>query len=219
MGPGIQAKFLRVLEGHPFERVGGNTPIQVDVRVVAATNRDLERAVEGGTFRKDLYFRLHVVEIVVDPLRDHLDDTEVLARHFLNGYAAKTGRVIKDFTPAALDKLAAYDWPGNVRELQNTVERAMILCMGELVGASDIQLSGLASRRRAPLSKALSAAVGGFGDITLETLEQQHIMGVLDRMNWNKSQAAQILGIERSTLDRKLKRYQVSRRGPETRGP
>src|SRR4029077_18336099 len=141
MGPSIQAKFLRVLEGHPFERVGGNKPIQVDVRVNAATNRDLERAVEGGTFRKDLYFRLHVVEIVVDPLRDHLEDTEVLARHFLQGFAAKTGRGVKDFTPAALDKLAAYDWPGNVRELQNTVERAMILCTGELVGATDIQLS------------------------------------------------------------------------------
>jgi Nif-specific regulatory protein len=211
MGPGIQAKFLRVLEGHPFERVGGNTPIQVDVRVVAATNRDLERALEGGTFRKDLYFRLHVVEIVVDPLRERLDDTELLARHFLQGFAAKTGRPVKEFTPAALEKLASYDWPGNVRELQNTVERAVILCVGELVGASDIQLSGLGGgeEQRA----AVAGAAGGFGDITLELLEQQHILGVLDRMNWNKSQAAQILGIERSTLDRKLKRYQVSRPG------
>jgi Nif-specific regulatory protein len=211
MGPGIQAKFLRVLEGHPFERVGGNTPIQVDVRVVAATNRDLERGVEGGTFRKDLYFRLHVVEIVVDPLRDRLEDTSLLARHFLQGFAAKTGRPVKDFTPAGLDKLAAYDWPGNVRELQNTVERAVILCTGELVGAPDIQLSGLGGGEEHRAS--LASAAAGFGDVTLETLEQQHILGVLDRMNWNKSQAAQILGIERSTLDRKLKRYQVSRPG------
>jgi Nif-specific regulatory protein len=212
MGPGIQSKFLRVLEGHPFERVGGNTPIQVDVRVVAATNRDLERAVEGGTFRKDLYFRLHVVEIVVEPLRDRLEDTEVLARHFLQAFSAKTGRNVRDFTSAALDKLAAYDWPGNVRELQNAVERAVILCMGELVGASDIQLSGLGGggdEHRA----AVAASSGGFGDITLEALEQQHILAVLDRTNWNKSHAAQILGIERSTLDRKLKRYQVSRPG------
>jgi Nif-specific regulatory protein len=211
MGPGIQSKFLRVLEGHPFERVGGNTPIQVDVRVVAATNRDLERAVEGATFRKDLYFRLHVVEIVVDPLRDRLEDTEVLARHFLQGFTAKTGRNVRDFTPAALDKLAAYDWPGNVRELQNAVERAVILCLGELVGASDLQLSGLGGgeEHRA----AVAASTGGFGDITLEALEQQHILAVLDRTNWNKSHAAQILGIERSTLDRKLKRYQVSRPG------
>ena len=211
MGPGIQSKFLRVLEGHPFERVGGNTPIQVDVRVVAATNRDLERAVEGGIFRKDLYFRLHVVEIVVDPLRDRLEDTEVLARHFLQGFSGKTGRIVRDFTPAALDKLAAYDWPGNVRELQNAVERAVILCMGELVGASDIQLSGLGGGEEHRSS--VSVNPGGFGDITLEALEQQHILAVLDRTNWNKSHAAQILGIERSTLDRKLKRYQVSRPG------
>src|SRR5258708_35677434 len=126
MGRGIQAKFLRVLEGHPFERVGGNTPIQVDVRVVAATNRNLEQAVETGGFRKDLYFRLHVMELVVDPLRDRLDDVEVLARHFLQGFATKTGRAVRDFTPSALDKMIAYDWPGNVRELQNTVERAVI---------------------------------------------------------------------------------------------
>jgi Nif-specific regulatory protein len=211
MGPSIQAKFLRVLEGHPFERVGGNTPIQVDVRVVAATNRDLERAVETGTFRKDLYFRLHVVELVVDPLRDRLDDVEVLARHFLQGFAAKTGRTVKDFTPAAVDKLGAYDWPGNVRELQNTVERAVILCTGELVGASDIQVSSLGGGDE-PRAVTRSGPQG-FGDVSLELLEQQHILGVLDRTNWNKSHAAQILGIERSTLDRKLKRYHVSRPG------
>jgi transcriptional regulator with GAF, ATPase, and Fis domain/pSer/pThr/pTyr-binding forkhead associated (FHA) protein len=211
MGPSIQAKFLRVLEGHPFERVGGNTPIQVDVRVVAATNRDLERAVETGTFRKDLYFRLHVVELVVDPLRDRLDDVEVLARYFLLGFAAKTGRTVKDFTPAAVEKLAAYDWPGNVRELQNTVERAVILCTAELVGATDIQVSGLGGGEE-PRVSAKSGPLG-FGDVSLELLEQQHILGVLDRTNWNKSHAAQILGIERSTLDRKLKRYHVSRPG------
>jgi Nif-specific regulatory protein len=209
MGPGIQSKFLRVLEGHPFERVGGNTPIQVDVRVVAATNRDLEKAVEGGTFRKDLYFRLHVVEIVVDPLRDRIEDCELLARHFLQGFAGKTGRTVKDFTPAALEKLMVYNWPGNVRELQNTVERAVILCTGEMVGAGDIQLSGLGGGDESRGAPSTTAA--GFGDITLEALEQQHILAILDRTSWNKSQAAQILGIERSTLDRKLKRYQVSR--------
>ena len=212
MGPGIQSKFLRVLEGHPFERVGGNTPIQVDVRVVAATNRDLERGVESGTFRKDLYFRLHVVELVVDPLRDRLDDVQVLALHFLQRFGAKTGRNIKGFTTSALDKLTAYDWPGNVRELQNAVERAVILCTGEQVGTADIQLSGLGGGED-HRSAALAASSGGFGDITLEALEQQHILAVLDRTNWNKSQAAHILGIERSTLDRKLKRYQVSRPG------
>jgi Nif-specific regulatory protein len=213
MGPGIQAKFLRVLEGHPFERVGGNTPIQVDVRVVAATNRNLEHAVETGGFRKDLYFRLHVVELVVDPLRERIDDVEVLARHFLQGFAAKTGRSVKDFTPSALEKLDAYDWPGNVRELQNAVERAVILCTGELVGAGDIQLSGLGGGEEQRTAQQQASAAGSLGDITLEALEQQHILAVLERATWNKSQAAQILGIERSTLDRKLKRYQVTRPG------
>lgn len=210
MGPGIQAKFLRVLEGHPYERVGGNTPIQVDVRVVAATNRDLERAVEKGMFRKDLYFRLHVMEVVVDPLREHLGDVPQLARYFLDRFAMKTGRPVKDFTPAALEKLTSYGWPGNVRELQNSVERAVILCTGDLVGLGDVQLSGLGGDReeRDGTPRAQSA---GFGDVTLDELEQQHILAILDRTNWNKSQAAQILGIERSTLDRKLKRYQVSR--------
>lgn len=209
MGPSIQAKFLRVLEGHPFERVGGNTPIQVDVRVVAATNRDLEKAVEEGLFRKDLYFRLHVVEMLVQPLREHLSDVPELARYFLERFAGKTGRQVRDFTPAAIDKLSAYDWPGNVRELQNAVERAVILCTGEMVGVSDIQLSGLGGGEEHRLIS--TGGPVGFGDITLEAVEQQHILAVLDRTNWNKSQAAQILGIERSTLDRKLKRYQVSR--------
>ncbi len=209
MGPSIQAKFLRVLEGHPFERVGGNTPIKVDVRVVAATNRDLERAVEEAAFRKDLYFRLHVVEMQVAPLREHLPDVEILARHFLERFAGKTGRNVRDFTSAALEKLSAYDWPGNVRELQNTVERAVILCTADLVGVGDIQMSGLSGGDDHRTHE--QAAAGAFGDVTLEALEQQHILAVLDRTNWNKSQAAQILGIERSTLDRKLKRYQVTR--------
>lgn len=210
MSPAIQAKFLRVLEGHPFERVGGGTPIQVDVRVVAATNRDLEKAVEAGTFRKDLYFRLHVVELVVAPLRDRPTDIAVLARYFLERFARKSSRPVKGLTPLALDKLLEYDWPGNVRELQNTVERSVILCNGDSVGANDIQLSHLGFgegeevRIEAPPPPAFAA-------VTLEEIEQNHILAVLDRTNWNKSQAAQILGIERSTLDRKLKRYRVSR--------
>jgi Nif-specific regulatory protein len=180
------------------------------VRVVAATNRDLEHAVEASSFRKDLYFRLHVVELVVEPLREHLDDVPLLAQYFLQRFATKSGRPVRDYTPAAVEKLMACDWPGNVRELQNAVERAVILCTGDLVGAADIQLSGLGGGD----DQRNAAAIGsqsGFGDITLEELEQQHILGVLDRTSWNKSQAAHILGIERSTLDRKLKRYQVSR--------
>ncbi|NCX98204.1 MAG: FHA domain-containing protein, partial [Planctomycetia bacterium] len=117
MSPAIQAKFLRVLEGHPFERVGGSTRVQVDVRVVAATNRNLEEAVAAGEFRRDLYFRLKVVEILVPPLRRRRDDIEAIASHFLARFAAETGRRIQGFTPAALEALRAYHWPGNIREL------------------------------------------------------------------------------------------------------
>ncbi|MBI5761835.1 MAG: sigma 54-interacting transcriptional regulator [Planctomycetales bacterium] len=208
MSLAIQAKFLRVLEGHPFERVGGSSPIQVDVRVVAATNRNLETAVESAMFRKDLYFRLHVVEMTIEPLREHPSDIPILAAHFVERFAKKSGRAVQGFTPPAIDKLTAYDWPGNVRELQNTVERAVILCAGEYIGASEIQLSGLGMMEE---YRSADITPAEFRDISLEQLEQQHILSVLDRTHWNKSQASQILGIERSTLDRKLKRYGVER--------
>lgn len=211
MSPAIQAKFLRVLEGHPFERVGGGKPIHVDVRVVAATNRDLESAVEEGTFRKDLYFRLHVVEMRIDPLREHRSDIPLLADYFLERFARKTNRPVKRFTPAALDILMTYEWPGNIRELQNAVERAVILCGGDSVTPDDIQLSGLGASRQAFES---ASGPAGYREVSLEILEQEHILATLERTNWNKSKAAQILGIERSTLDRKLKRYHVKRPSP-----
>lgn len=208
MGAGIQARFLRVLEGHPFERVGGGSPVHVDVRVVAATNRDLEQAVEENLFRKDLYFRLQVVEVNVEPLRSRRSDVPLLANYFLDRFARKTSRPVKRFTRAAIETLMNYDWPGNVRELQNVVERSVILCAGEVVTEDDIQLSALGTSS-APGPRELGSR--GFREVSLEVLEKEHIMATLDRTNWNKSKASQILGIERSTLDRKLKRYQVSR--------
>ena len=204
----VQAKFLRVLEGHPFERVGGRTPIQVDVRVVAATNRDLEAAVEDGTFRNDLYFRLHVVEVRVEPLRNRRSDIPLLANFFLERFAKKTKRPVKRFSSVALDLLISYDWPGNVRELQNAIERAVILCPGDTIRHDDIQLSalGLKSSTVEPAPE-----LAGYREIPLNLLEQEHILATLEQTDWNKSKAAQILGIERSTLDRKLKRYRVTR--------
>ena len=208
MPPAIQAKFLRALEGHPFERVGGRTAVDADVRVVAATNRDLEEAVAEGTFRKDLYYRLFVVEIQVAPLRDHAEDIVQLAHFFCDQFVKKSGREISGFTPGALAALKAYNWPGNVRELRNAVERTVILCAGDQISEADIQLSTLATTDE---SSSSSSVVPSGGNVSLETLEQQHILAVLESTEWNKSQAARILGIERSTLDRKLKRYQVSR--------
>lgn len=211
MGLTIQAKFLRVLEGHPFERVGGNAFVNVDVRVVSATNRDLEDAVAAGEFRRDLYFRLHVVEINVVALRDRQPDIPLLARYFLERSAKKTGRDVQGFSGAAMELLMKYDWPGNVRELQNAVERAVILCQGEEVAAADVKLSGLSVGEEQPSASAGQSSAGGYREISLEQLEREHILETLEQTGWNKSHASQILGIERSTLDRKLKRYNVQR--------
>ena len=208
MSPAIQAKFLRVLEGHPFERVGGGAAVRVDVRVVAATNRDLERAVEEGIFRKDLYFRLQVMELRVEPLRDRRSDIAILASHFVDRFARKSGRPVSSLSPAALTALVKYPWPGNVRELQNTIERAVILCPGETLGPLDIQLSALgAGDLRLTADKSQSS----FRPVSVDVIEQEHILAMLEYTNWNKSQAAHILEIERSTLDRKLKKYDVER--------
>jgi DNA-binding NtrC family response regulator/pSer/pThr/pTyr-binding forkhead associated (FHA) protein len=207
MTVGTQAKLLRILEGHPFERVGGSVPIRVDVRVVAATNQPLEKAVHGGSFRRDLFFRLQVVEIRVPPLRERKSDVPALADHFLRRFVRETGRKIRGFTPAALRKLEDYHWPGNVRELRNAVERAVALGNGPLLDVNDIWLSSLEASGSQP-------AVGGevvYQPLPLEEVERQHILRTLNHTDWNKSQAASILHIERSTLDRKIKLYGLKR--------
>ncbi|MDY3554056.1 sigma 54-interacting transcriptional regulator [Gemmata sp. JC717] len=205
MALSTQAKFLRVLEGHPFERVGGNTAIKVDVRVVAATNRPLEEAVRAGTFRRDLFYRLQVVQLDVPPLRDRLDDVPLLAEHFLKRFARETARKFKGFTPEALDKLRTYPWPGNVRELRNVIERAVALGSGPQLDAADIWLSGLDVG--APVVQAAPA----YKPETIEEVEKRHILETLKHTDWNKSRAATILGIERSTLDRKIDRYGLTK--------
>lgn len=208
MSPAIQAKFLRVLEGHPYERVGGGTEVRVDVRVVAATNRDLEDSVDQGRFRKDLYFRLQVMELLVEPLRERRTDIAILAKHFMQRFSKKCGRSVTAILPAALSTLTNYGWPGNVRELQNTIERAVILCSGDTIGPNDVQLSAL-GRSESPSLTSGSAA--GYRPVSIDIIEQEHILATLEWTKWNKSQAAHILEIERSTLDRKLKKYEVER--------
>jgi Nif-specific regulatory protein len=205
MSPAIQAKFLRVLEGHPFERVGGSGRVQVDVRVVAATNRDLEKAVTSGGFRRDLYFRLKVVEILVPPLRRRPEDIEPLAAHFLERFASETGRTIRGFTPAALEAMRTYHWPGNIRELRNVVERAVVLAQEEWLDVSDVSLSHLAAAGDTDKSGILRA--GPFIPTTIEEMERRHVLATLEAVGGNKTKAAAILGIERSTLDRKLAKW------------
>jgi Nif-specific regulatory protein len=204
MSPGIQAKFLRVLEGHSFERVGGNRPVKVDVRVIAATNRDLEKEAAEGRFRRDLFFRLRVLEIVVPPLRKRPEDVAELALHFLEKFRAETGRKILGFEPSAMDMLTAYRWPGNVRELKNVVERAVVLCRSEHIEREDLLLSNLSTSGDTGES---SPQERGFSPCSLSDLERQHILATLNHAGWNKSRTAGILGIERSTLDRKIHRY------------
>jgi transcriptional regulator with GAF, ATPase, and Fis domain len=207
MAVSTQAKLLRVLEGHPFERVGGGTPIKVDVRVVAATNQPLEKIIQEGKFRRDLFFRLQVVEIQVPPLRQRRGDISILAGYFLSRFVRETGRKVKGFTPTAMQKMENYNWPGNVRELRNVIERAVALSKSSMLDAPDIWLSSL------EIPGAALPEAATYEAITIEELEKRHILDTLDFTSWNKSQAATILAIERSTLDRKIKAYQIKRDG------
>lgn len=209
MSPSIQAKFLRVLEGHPFERVGGSKAIKVNVRVIAATNRDLEEAVRQGTFRKDLYFRLHVVQIDVPPLRQRPEDIHELAEYFLQKYNVETGRRIQCFSPQALHQLKRYRWPGNVRELKNVVERAVVLARGEVIQLDELLLTNLTTASESRFD--VGTIVQEYHPESLEEVEQKHIEATLRSTNWNKSKAAGILGVERSTLDRKIKKYGIQK--------
>ena len=205
MSPSIQAKFLRVLEGHPFERVGGSKAIRVNVRVIAATNRDLEEEVRLGKFRKDLFFRLHVVQIDVPPLRHRPEDIQVLADFFLQKYNAETGRKIKGYSPHVRHQLQRYRWPGNVRELKNVVERAVVLAQGESIEMEDLTLTKLSTASESQFD--MGTLVEEYRPKSLEEVECRHIEQTLASTAWNKSKAAAILGVERSTLDRKIKKY------------
>jgi transcriptional regulator with GAF, ATPase, and Fis domain len=200
-----QAKFLRVLEGHPFERVGGSDAIKVDVRAIAATNRDLEKDVAEGKFRRDLYFRLHVLEIVIPPLRKRAEDIPELAEYFLHRFIAETASKIRGFTPMAMEEMLRYRWPGNVRELKNVIERAVVLTRGTYIDRGDLTLS--------TIKTAGDTEVGmeqpNLEPTSLADMERQHILDTLNLTGWNKSKAATILGIERSTLDRKIRRYDL----------
>lgn len=202
----IQAKFLRVLEGKPFERVGGSKPIQVDVRVIAATNKDLEQAVKDGQFRSDLYFRLRVIELRVPALRERPEDIMQIATHFLEQFRARSGHGPTGFSQRAQAAMLAYHWPGNVRELRNSVERAYVLATGTLAEPEDLALSHLEipGIPFSPAERPVPTSV--YRERTLDDVEQEHIAATLEFTGGQKNRAAAILGIERSTLDRKLKR-------------
>jgi DNA-binding NtrC family response regulator len=199
--PAIQVKLLRVLQEKEIIPVGGVKPIKVDVRLIAATNADLEQNVDNGRFRADLYYRLNVIPVRIPPLRQRKDDIPLLVDHFLKVYCDRTGKAPKTISSEAVDCLVRYEWPGNVRELENSIERAVILQEGRLIGPEDLpQKVRFGNRER-------SASVVSSCNITLEELEKEYLLKVLDEVGWRKKKAAVILGINPSTLYRKLQRY------------
>jgi len=205
MSVAMQAKLLRVLQEKEIQRVGGEEVLRVDVRVIAATNRDLRAEIKGGRFREDLYYRLNVVALAVPALRERREDIPLLAQHFLDSFAEKNRKHIKGFTPQAMDRLVRYDWPGNVRELMNAVERGVILCRGDYVSEMDFPLS--VSDVPAPEREAVREEL--LADLPLEEVEKVTILKTLESAGGNKSETARRLGITRRTLHKKLKKYGV----------
>ncbi len=199
----LQAKLLRVLQDKQVRPVGSNHSVKVDVRVVAATNRDLEAGYQTGTFRKDLYFRLNVVTVYLPSLRERKSDIPTLVQYFLDRYSSATQSV--DITPAALKCLMVYEWPGNVRELENCIERAIALGDRELIDLEDLPP---AIRASAP-AKSATPVPQSYSSNDLEDIERVTIQRVFDQVNGDKLLAGKMLGISRATLYRKLKRYNI----------
>ncbi len=204
----MQVKILRVIEERRFERVGGRETLDVDVRLVAATNRDLRRMVEERRFREDLYFRLNVVTITLPPLRARPGDIPLLVDHFLKEYAAENGRSVPVLTPDAMDALTAYSWPGNVRELRNVVERMIVLSRGERLTVRD-----LPSVIRERVRERGADGPGGGAGLSLEENERRIIRRALEATGGNRVRAARELGISRRTLHRKIAAYGLSDAG------
>jgi len=204
MSPTTQAKILRVLQEGEFERLGGPRTIKVDVRLIAATHKDLPNMVETGSFRQDLFFRLSVVPLELPPLRERTEDIPALADHFLQKYSAKNRKDIRSLLPEALDALLTYAWPGNIRELENTVERAVILCLGEQISLSELPAS---VRQSAESTERPFALRPGH---SLKEMEKNLIRATLAQTDGNRTRAAEILGITRQTLQNKLREYHLS---------
>ena len=208
--PAIQVKLLRVLQERELERLGSNKTRSVDVRVIAATNVDLRRAIEEGNFREDLYYRLNVFPLTIPPLRERREDIPPLAEYFLSKFRAELGSPVERISPEAMRKLVDYDWPGNVREIENVIERGLVLATSDALQPEDIRLD-FAPRRSAPATNGGSGAGEFLAEgTTLEEHERQLIREALKRANGNKSQAARLLGLTRNAL-----RYRLTQMGLE----
>jgi DNA-binding NtrC family response regulator len=199
----VQVKILRTLEERQIERVGGDTPVDVDARLIAATNRDLRGMVDDGDFREDLFYRLYVVVITLPPLRERQDDILLLLNHYLAVFNEENGKQISGFTPAAYDLLSRYDWPGNIRELRNLVERMVVLAHGSVLDVDNIP------------AQVREKALGGGeikidAELTVDEMEKRMVIQALEKTGGNRTKAAEKLGISRRTLHRKLNQYGIN---------
>ena len=192
-----QVKLLRVIETQEFERLGGKETIKVNVRIISATNQDLEKKIKEKSFREDLYYRLNVVSIFIPPLRERKGDILPLVEHFIQKYKQKTGKNIQGITTEAKDILLSYPWPGNIRELENAIERAIVLGRGEAIDKSDLAYLSFQKTEQFP------------SDFSLRELEKSQILKVLEKTGRNLTQAAELLGIHRNTLRLKMKEYGI----------
>jgi two-component system response regulator HydG len=205
ISPAVQVKLLRFLQEHEFERVGGNQTIKVDVRVIAATNRDLLKLVREGKFREDLYYRLNVVAIEMPPLRVRPGDVALLATHFLKKFSKENGKTITGFTDDALERLARYAWPGNVRELENAIERAVVISRGDVIRSEDLALGGGGAVE--PVARDGYPPIPG---ASMAQLEKYALLKTLEHTGGSTSRAAEILGISARTIQYRLQEYHRS---------
>ena len=205
--PQLQVKLLRVLQDKEFEAVGGNQTHKVDVRLILATNQDLEEAVRKGEFREDLLYRINVITLTQPSLRERMGDIPLLADHYLSIFNQQTGRNVAGLDDSALQALQKYDWPGNVRELVNVVERAVVLCKGDRITAADLPEKIFVERTP---STSVEAQLGGASlKKALSQPERQLIIQALESNGWNRQKTAKALGINRTTLYKKMKRYDI----------
>jgi Nif-specific regulatory protein len=199
----VQAKMLRVLQEQTFEPVGASEPVRVNVRIIAATNKDIEQAVEDGGFRRDLYYRLNVLPLYIPPLRERKEDIPVLATHFLKKVNRETKKQVRGFSDAAMQELLSYSWPGNVRELQNAVERAVVITQDDYIQPGDLILQ--------PTQKVSEERFNGRPLKESVNLFKKHlIQTTLEKNDWNQTATAKVLGIQRTYLSRLIKDLDIS---------
>jgi DNA-binding NtrC family response regulator len=208
----MQAKLLRVLQEKKFERVGGHESLEVDVRVVAATNKDLEKEVKEGRFREDLFYRLNVIKIDVPPLRERPEDIPLLITHFLNKYT-RPGEPPKRMSPEAMERLLAYRWPGNVRELENAIERTSVTSVGDTIGVEKLpaRITGISQEERPQFEIDLKHPLPHYLKIATERIERQYIIKALEKSRGNVGRCAELCGLSRRSVSGKISQYEIDK--------